>query len=193
MGASALELLYDYFEDHVRLAGVVRESQPIGLGVMGFLVGGLSLFVAQALTNRLHVLSFSWTSLIIVLLWKVTAGFLLASVIHLFLELQGLKGNAVSLFILFGLADVSWALVVPLILLARAFSHSSLLVSVIFLAVGFLSLSLKARSLQDEYKISTGRAWFMLGLPFFLAVSAALLLVSLLILKAILAAGALLS
>lgn len=193
MRPSGLELIYDYFEDHVRLAAHVRESRPVAMGIFGFMVGGLSLFVAQALTNRLHVLSFSWTSLAVTLVWKIAAGFLLAAVIHMFLELQGLKGNAVSTFILFGFADVSWALVVPAVLIAKSFSHSSLPITVIFLAVGFLTLSLKARSLQDGYQISSGRAWFMLGLPFFLAAAAALLALSLLILKIVLAASAALS
>lgn len=193
MGTSALELIYDYFEDHVRLAGVVRETQPVALGVLGFLVGGLSLFVAQALTNRLHILTFSWTSLAVVLLWKVAMGFVLAAVIHLILELQGLKGDAGALFILFGLADVAWALVVPGVMIARAVSRSTLPVSIVFLAVGFLTLSLKARSLQDGYKISSGRAWFMLGLPYLAVVSAILLAISLLVLKAVLAVGAMMS
>jgi hypothetical protein len=161
-----LELIYDYFEDHVRLAGVVRERRPLAVGILGFLIGGLSVFVAQALTHRLTLLSFSWTSLGVVAVWKVVAGFLLASILHLILEMQSIKGDAVALFILFGLADLVWALAVPLVLVLKAVSGSSWLVTAAFMAVGFASLSLKARSLQDAYHISSGRAWFTLGLPY---------------------------
>lgn len=185
---TALELIYDYYEDHVRLAHVVRERRPLALGIMGFLIGGLSVFVAQALTHRLTVLSFSWTSLAVVAVWKVVAGFMLASILHLILEMQNLKGDAVSLFILFGLADMVWALAVPLVLVLQALSGSSWLVTAAFIAVGFASLSLKARSLQDGYKISSGRAWFTLGLPYVGAVALAMIGVSLLVARLILSA-----
>ena len=188
VGVSPLELIYDYFEDHVRLAGFVRERRPLTVGILGFLVGGLSVFIAQALTNRLHVLSFSWTSLVVVVIWKIVAGFLLAAILHLILELQGLKGDVVGLFILFGLADLAWGLTVPLVLVLKSFSDSNWPVTGAFMLVGFLSLSLKARSLQASYRISSGRAWFTLGLPYVAAVALGMLAVSLLVMRLILEA-----
>lgn len=188
VGVSPLELIYDYFEDHVRLAGFVRERRPLSVGVLGFLVGGLSVFVAQALTNRLHLLSFSWTSLVIVVIWKIVAGFLLAAVLHLILELQGLKGDVVALFILFGLADLAWGLTVPLVLVIKALSSSTWPITGMFILVGFLSLSLKARSLQDSYRLSSGKAWFTLWLPYAASLALGMLLVSLLIMRLILEA-----
>lgn len=182
---SPLELIYDYFEDHVRLAGVVRERRPLAVGVLGFLIGGLSVFVAQALSNRLHVLSFSWTSLVVVVGWKIIAGFLLAAILHLILEMQGQRGDVVALFILFGLADLAWGLAVPLVLVLKAVSGSAWLVTAAFMLIGFLSLSLKARSLQDSYKITSGRAWFTLGLPYVASVALGLILVSLLVMRLI--------
>ena len=182
---SPLELIYDYFEDHVRLAGVVRERRPLAVGVLGFLIGGLSVFVAQALSNRLHVLSFSWTSLVVVVGWKIVAGFLLAAILHLILEMQGQRGDVVALFILFGLADLAWGLAVPLVLVLKAVSGSAWLVTAAFMLIGFLSLSLKARSLQDSYKITSGRAWFTLGLPYVASVALGLILVSLLVMRLI--------
>lgn len=184
-----LELIYDYFEDHVRLAAHVREKRPVAVGVLGFIVGGLSVFVAQALTNRLHVLSFSWTSLIVLVVWKLVAGFLLAAILHMILELQGQRGDVVSLFVLFGLADLAWALAVPLVLVLKACSASPWLVSAAFLLVGFLSLSLKARSLQDGYRVSSGRAWFALGLPYVASVALGMILLTLLVIRLILGAA----
>lgn len=185
MIASSLDLVYDYFEDHVRSAAIVRERRPLALGVLGFLVGGVSVFVAQALTQRLHLLSFSWTSLAVMLAWKVLASFLLVAVLHLVLELQGLRGDAVALFICFGLADLAWTLAVPAALMVRAVSSSSWLVTASFMAVGFLTLSLKARSLQDAYRISSGKAWITLGLPYLALVAGALLALSLVVLRVI--------
>ena len=185
MTLSGIELVYDYFEDHVRCAAVVRERRPLALGVMGFLIGGLSVFVAQALTQRLHLLSFSWSSLAVVLAWKLVAGFLLVAVLHMFLEFQGLRGDAVALFICFGMADLAWTLAVPLALIVRVLSRSSWLITASFMAVGFVSLSLKARSLQDAYRITTGKAWFTLSLPYLAVVAGALLALSLLVLRVV--------
>lgn len=183
-----LELIYDYFEDHVRLAAAAHQRRPLALGVLCFSIGGLSVFVAQAMTDRLHLLSFSWGSLAVVLAWKIVAGFMLVSVLHLVLEMQGHSGDAVALFVLFGLADLAWTLTVPLALILRVFSRSTWAVTAIFILVGFLSLSLKARSLQDGYRISAGKAWFTLSLPYFAAVLGTLLLFSLLVMRLILEA-----
>ena len=180
-----LELIYDYFEDHVRFAAQARERRPVAVGILGFLIGGLSVLVAQALTNRLHLLSFSWTSLVVLVIWKIVAGFLLAAVLHLILELQGLKGEVVGLFILFGLADLAWALAVPVVLVLKAMGGSRWLVTGAFLVIGFLSLSLKARGLQDSYKISPGRAWFTLGLPYAASVVLTMALLSLVVIRLI--------
>jgi hypothetical protein len=183
-----LELVYDYFEDHVRFAAQARERRPVAVGILGFLIGGLSLLVAQALTNRLHLLTFSWISLVVVVIWKIVAGFLLAATLHLILELQGIKGDVVALFILFGLADLAWALAVPLVLVLKAVGGSRWLVTGAFLLIGFLSLSLKARGLQDSYKVSSGRAWFTLSLPYAASVVLTMVLLSLLVMRVILGA-----
>ena len=185
---SPLELIYDYFEDHVRLAAVVRERRPVAVGILGFLIGGLSVFLAQALTHRLHVLSFSWASLAMVEGWKILMGFLLAAVLHLILELQGHEGDAVALFILFGLADLSWALMVPLTLLLRLVGRSSWPITAAFILVGFLSLSLKARGIQDGYRVTAGKAWFTLSLPYLTLVAGSVLALSFFVMRLVLAA-----
>ncbi|MBI3552939.1 MAG: hypothetical protein HY077_10525 [Elusimicrobia bacterium] len=173
---SALELIFDYFEDHVRAAAAIQERRPLALGVLCFLLGGLAVFVAQGLTQRLYLLSFSWSSLMLALGWKVAAGFLLTAILHVLLDFTGNKGSAASLFVLLGMASLVWGLTVPLILLARLLlSSSSWLTGAIFMGVGFLSLSLKARSLQDNYHVSTGKAWVMLSLPYIAFIAAAVL------------------
>lgn len=163
---TGLELIFDYFEDHVRAAAHVNESRPLVLGTLCFMIGGLSLFVFHALQG-LVFFSFSWSSLAMVLILKVLAGFLMTAILHMILDLSGAKGSAASLFVLLGLASLTWAVSVPLALLARLFFHnSSLAPGAIFAAVGLLSLSLKARSLQDNYQIRLGRAWVSLMLPY---------------------------
>jgi hypothetical protein len=168
-----LELIYDFFEDHVRAAGHVNEGRPLALGVLSFLIGGLSLFVAHALSQGLVLLSFSWSSLALTLLFKVCAGFLMAALLHLILEIAGAKGSAASLFVLLGMASLVWALSVPMVLISRlVFNGSALATGTIFVIIGLLSLSLKARSLQDNYQVGPGKAWVALLLPY-LAVAVA--------------------
>ncbi len=176
---SGVELIYDYFEDHVRASALVNERRPVALGVLCFLIAGLSIFVSQALTNRLHLLGVSVSSAALAMGWKLAAGFLLTAVVHVIVDMGGVAGSAAALFVLFGLADLGWALAVPLVLIARVFTSSSWVVTGIYLALGVLTLSLKARGLQDNYKINAGRAWMTLGLPYVAAVALVLLGVSL--------------
>jgi hypothetical protein len=169
----ALELLFDYFEDHRRAAELIAQRRPVALGILGFAVGALSLFVAQAVAGRLWPLTFGWSSLGLMLLWKLTTGFFLAAIVHLILDLGGVRGSGSTLFVHLGLASVAWALAVPLSLLARlAAPTSNLAMTAAFFAVGLLSVFLKARSIQDNYGVSGARAWTTLGLPY-LALAAA--------------------
>ncbi|MBI5630999.1 MAG: hypothetical protein HY921_08960 [Elusimicrobia bacterium] len=171
-----LSLVYDYFEDHVRAAALINERRPLAFGILCFLIGGLSLFMARALGQRLVFLSFSPGSCALALLWEVACGFLLTATLHLILEMGRIKGNAAGLFVMLGLADLSWALCVPLLLVGQwLIPHAGWTASAVFSLAGLLNLSLKARSLQDNYHIGAGRAWLTLGLPY-LAVLGAILL-----------------
>lgn len=167
---SALELLYDFFEDHVRAAAAVAERRPLFLGVVCWLLGGASLFTAQALAGKLSLVSFTWAGLGITLVWKLALAFVTVALLHLFLELQGAKGSAAALFVLCGMADLAWALAVPLVLVSRAFlPKPGWAATALFAAVGLLAFSLKARSIQDAYRVSMGRAWMTLSLPYLAA------------------------
>lgn len=177
---SSIETAYDYFEDHAKAAVTVNETRPIFFGALCFALGGASLFVSHSLSQRLVFLTFSWSSLLLTVLWQVASGFVLAAVLHLILDLQKIKGSATGLFVLLGMANLVWALEVPFVLLARmAVPESRWPATVIYLLVGFLVLNLKARSIRDNYRVSMSRAWFTLGLPYVALFAAAMLAVSL--------------
>ncbi len=177
---SALELIFDYFEDHVRAASAIEQRRPVALGVIGFLVGAVSLFVSQALAQRLTLLSFSYTSCLLVVVGRLAAGFALAAVVHLILEMGGVRGSAASLFVQLGLADLAWAVAVPLVILLRlVYPGSTWPATGLFAVLWLLTLSLKARGLTDTYHVSTGRAWITLILPYAAVVVASLLMLSL--------------
>lgn len=171
---SALETIYDYFEDHAQAAHYVQETRPVLFGVFCFALGALSLFMAQAMTQRLILLPFNFPSLAFFMLWRVAAGFLMAAVLHMIMEFSGAKGSAATLFVLLGMATLIWALAIPLILISRfLWPQSHWPVTIIFAGVGLLGLSLKARGIQDTYHVGASRAWFTLLLPYFAVVVAA--------------------
>lgn len=171
-----LELLFDYIEDHTHAAELIEHRRPLALGILGFLLGALSLFIAQAASGKLWPLSFTWPSLALLSLWQVIAGFILASVLHLVLEMSGAQGRASLLFIHLGLADTAWAVAVPAALISQAlFPNSRLLLTGVFLVVGIFNAFLKARAIQDSYRVTLGRAWVTLAVPY-LALGAAVAL-----------------
>lgn len=174
-----IELLYDYLEDHVRAAVAVRERKPLAFGVVCFLFGGLSLFVAQALAARLQFFGFSLYGAALASLWKVVAGFVLVALLHLIVEMGGRRGSASALFVLFGLADLTWAAAVPLVMIAKAFEASSWIMTGIFGGIGLVTMGLKARGLQDNYQMPPARAWLTLSIPYLAVVGLTLVAVSL--------------
>jgi hypothetical protein len=178
-----LEFLYDYFENRTRATAFVRKHRPYALGLIGALLGGMSLFVAEALGGRL-LLPFSLSSLVLIALWQLTVVLVSTAMLHLVLELTGARGNAGALFVHLGLSELAWIACVPAVLLTQAiFVTSAWPARLVFVIVGFWSLWLKARALSDEYGVGSGRAWLtltapILGFSLLIGVSVALTLVS---------------
>ncbi|HXT01581.1 MAG TPA: hypothetical protein VN915_12965 [Elusimicrobiota bacterium] len=163
-----LELLYDYFEDRAHAAALIRQRRPFALGVLGALLGGVSVFMAEALAGRLHVFSFSGPSLILTLLWQVSMLFVLTAALHLLLDMTGARGDAGALFVHLGLSQLAWLAAVPATLIARAlFPRATFWPAFLaFFGVWVWSMALKARGLRDEYGVGEGRAWATLFLPY---------------------------
>lgn len=162
-----LEFLYDYFEDRAHAAALIRQRRPFAVGLLGALVGAASLFTAQALAGRLSMLSFSWPSLLLTLLWHAALLFAGTAILHLLLDLTGARGDAGALFVHLGLSELAWIAAVPAVLLAQAaLPNPAWPVRLSFFAIGVWSLALKARGLRDEYGVGEGRAWATLGLPY---------------------------
>lgn len=171
-----LEFLYDYFEDHQHAAALIRQRRPFALGLLGALAGGTSLFVAEALGGRLHLLSLSTSAWILVLLWQLVMLFASTAILHLLLDMTGARGDAGALFVHLGLSELGWLAAAPAaLLLMAAFPSSAWPVRLAFLAVGLWVLALKARGMRDEYGIGGGRAWVTLLVPYLAAAALAAL------------------
>lgn len=182
----ALEFLYDYFEDRAHAAALIRQRRPYALGLVGAVLGGLSVFFAEALGGRLAFLSFTIPSMFLVLLWQLTMLFVSTAILHLFLDMTGARGDAGALIVHLGLSELAWLAAVPATLIVAAvFSRPAWPLRGVFFAIGLWSLALKARGMRDEYGIGEGRAWGTLALPY-LAVAAVAALSTTLALAAIL-------
>ena len=88
---NAVELIFDYFEDHIKAAQSVNQWRPVALGVLCFAISALSAFIADGLGDRLFPFSFDFVSLSIKILWEISCGFVLAGTLHLILELGGVR------------------------------------------------------------------------------------------------------
>jgi hypothetical protein len=171
-----VELVFDFFEDHLKAAAAVKSRRPLALGVLCFSLGALSLFVAMGVSGRLAPLPCNWAIFALFLLWELGSGLAVVAFVHLIADFEGRPGSGGELFVLFGVANLTWALAVPLALILLAFSpRAHWPLTAAFLLLGFYNLSLKARSLQDTYQFSPGRAWTTLVLPYLAAVLASVL------------------
>jgi hypothetical protein len=183
----ALEFLYDYFEDRAHAAALIRQRRPYALGLLAALVGGGSVFVAEALGGRLAFLPFTIPSLGLIALWQFTMLFVLTAILHLLLDMTGARGDAGALFVHLGLSELAWLAAAPATLIVAAlFRHPAWPLRGVFFALALWSLALKARGLRDEYGIGEARAWVTLAMPYaaaaaLIALSTTLALVALLI------------
>jgi len=162
-----LEFLYDYFEDRPHAAALIRQRRPYSLGLFGALLGGFSLFVANALAGRLSVLSFSWPALLLTLMWQITFLFATTAILHLLLDMTGARGDAGALFVHLGLAELGWLAAAPLALIVMALApHPAWALRLAFFAVWCWTLALKVRGVRDEYGVTEGRAWITFLTPY---------------------------
>jgi hypothetical protein len=173
---SSLEIVYDYFEDPLRAAGRIEKCRPVTLGLLCILTGALSFFLAQALSDHLSILSFSWSSCLLILIWRFSAAFLFTAVLHLILEMGSVRGSAVALFVHLGLSELAWGLILPLAIIGQLTTGyaSWAMPGAIFLGA-ILNLGLKARAIRDNYHVGLSRAWLTLCLPYFATVGMVLL------------------
>ncbi|MBI4347678.1 MAG: hypothetical protein HY553_12545 [Elusimicrobia bacterium] len=163
----SFEVLAEFIEEPKHAARLVAERKPWPLGLAAFLVAGGSLFLSQAVSRHFLPVASGPASFVAVCLWTLVSGFLLVAALHLLADAQGLEGSGVALFVLVGMSELVWALVLPASLVLRALRADSFLTLLPLLALaGILSLRLKARSIRHVYGVSATKAWGLLMLPY---------------------------
>jgi len=132
-------------------------------GAAGHVAGALSIFVFLRINSVVPPGVFSFLALLAAVL---SVNFLLASVIHLFLEMTGAPGSARRLFSLLGVGEFFWTLLVPFGFLCR-FGYLSpfLWVSLCFIFV----LSARVTFVRGLYFVSGNKALLAVWMPYALA------------------------
>lgn len=176
-----LDLLGDFVESPSIAGPAIRERSPFGLGVIGFLIGGLSLFLAQSLSRHFFLLPAGPVALILICLWRLLFGVLMTGVLHLLAELSGGRGSSVGLFAFLGLSDLVWALALPFVVLLRliGWSQSWFAVWVMLTVLGCFCVALRAKGLRENYGLTPGLSWMLVCVPYVATVVLTMAVISL--------------
>ncbi len=139
-------------------------------GVFGYLIGTFSLFTVLRL---FYIVPPGVYSFMNVLALVFGVNFFFAAGIHLFLEMTGAGGDALKLFLLFGMTELFWAVLIPLAFMAKLDYLNpavDFLLCFIFIVVARISL------IRRLYSISRPKALLSIAMPY-AAVFAGLLMV----------------
>lgn len=165
------EIVCDFIESPGRAADAVRERPRISLALAGYGAASLSIFLAHGVSGSTGFLGVSLAALAAVLLTRLALGVLLTGLVHMAAEAFGGKGRVLPLFVLMGLSDLAWTLILPATLLLEAASiHSRVAATGLFLCIYGLTLSLRVRSIMYNYRVGAVRAWLALLSPYAAAV-----------------------
>lgn len=164
--AGTIDVFYDFIEDPKRAAQAVRRDAPVVLGFCAYLLSALSLFLAQAISGKTGLFGLSWMTVSFVVVWSLGVGILQTGLVHLVAEACGGKGRAMPLFVLLGLSELGWALVLPAVLVVQAFFPGTKWgLPIVSFAVSLIVLLLKVRSIRLNYSFSSMAAWFAILFP----------------------------
>lgn len=175
-----LNTLYDYLERPEEARIAIARRPPLGLALLGFLIGGMSLALWEVEGGgSLATFCFSAGFFF---LWEMSVSFLLAATIELFISIKepsaGENKNraGASLFVYFGLAAFVWALAVPAAIFSSVSSWAHGPAAAAMAALAFVNLALKARGVQWTHGFSRFQAWAALLIP---CIAAALVIICL--------------
>jgi len=98
---------------------------------------------------------------------QLLTGFVTTSMSHLMMEALNHSGSAMSLFVVFGICEVTWALLVPLAIFSRAFDMK--LDMTFFTLVAGVNIYLKAWIVDNVYGAGTWKSLLAVLLPYIAA------------------------
>jgi hypothetical protein len=152
-----LELLIDRPET----LGAAERPEGLGrTGLLGYFTGTLGLFVFLRMQ---YAIPPGIPSFLVVLMFVLAANFLFAAVMHLFMDLTGVRGSASRLFLAFGCSDYLLTLLVPM----GFFSGLDVLNGFVWLCLCFLAvIYARVRLVRRLYPVSINKAVLSVWLPY---------------------------
>lgn len=157
---ATLELLVDSPE------AIAAAERPEGLGrtgLLGYAAGTLGLFL---FLRMLSAVPPGLLSFLVVFAFVLSANYLFAAVIHLFMDLTGAPSSAgaARLFLAFGCSDYLMAMLLPF-----GFLHGAKLFHWLpgFLVCAAVLLYSRVRLTRRLYPVSNNKAFLSLLLPYF--------------------------
>lgn len=169
---TGLYVLYNFIEAPRDAASATRRRPLVGLGVLGYAVASLSIFLASRLVEGSGMSEGALFLLGFMFIWRLGTGIVLTAVVHFIAESMDGEGKGVPLFVLMGLSELTWTLLLPGTMLILAFLPGSRWAgTALFGIVGLVCLGAKARSVAHNYGFGALKAWFSLLVPY-LAVAA---------------------
>ncbi len=142
------------------LAGPERPQGLGRTGLLGYFAGTLGLFAFLRMNSAVPPGIMSFTA---VFTFILAANFFFAGVIHLFLDLTGVRGAASGLFLAFGCSDFLLALLVPLGFIAKLEILNGFLLLCLCLAAVVYA---RVRLIRRLYPVSVSKALLSIWLPY---------------------------
>ena len=148
-----MELLLDFFEAPESAAEAVKASRPVRLGVLAYVLGGVSLLFSLGTLSPLPSLMWLPYALGLWAGFKLVTGVLTSSVVH-FVVSPVQDDREGPLFVLLGFSELVWTLLPPLGLWSQAVRWGAAGWLMAFLFLAGWSFWLKIRSIHALYGVS---------------------------------------
>jgi len=133
-----------------------------------YFAGAAGLFFMSGLRVSAQSLGECLFVILTIFLIQAAAGFIFSSIAHSFLDMSGHSGTAAGLFVLFGISDLAWTLLVPLAIYNSLLPASAGLSAVFFIAVSAVNIYLKTEFIKHMYGVGRFTAFFAVTIPYLL-------------------------
>lgn len=169
---SILKAYLHYLQDPAEALKKMLQERSVASGCFGFFVATLGWVLFFNVGDGLSV-PVLLLKLAIVFLAELTAGYFLAALASLFLDLTGVKNSSVELFILIGSSGLIKSLLIAFAIISNAVPAAQLhyIAPFALLVVYILQVIYLTKALMRVYEISCIKAlcaWLCLVIPVFI-------------------------
>lgn len=150
------------------VAGIVSGRGPVSAGIFGYFAGALSLLAALEMAGGGYSLPGVLFLLAAVFMVQSAGGFVTASIVHSFMDAYGRKGSSSGLFILFGISDLAWTLLVPGVIIAGAAGNWKWGL-LFFVLAGAVNIYARAAAVRRSYNAGRVESLLAVCAPYLIA------------------------